>query len=61
MWTLTNSTRKRPEEGDEEAAVGLQVMPSVIYKQSQVAVKYLRSLMELRSLIIQKTTKFSRD
>jgi UDP:flavonoid glycosyltransferase YjiC (YdhE family) len=25
--------------------VGLQVMPSVIYKQSQVAVKYLRKLM----------------
>jgi adenine-specific DNA-methyltransferase len=33
------------EEGEDEGAVGLQVMPSVIYKQSQVAVKYLRSLM----------------
>lgn len=41
------------DEGDDEAeatneddeSVGLQVMPSVIYKQSQVAVKYLRSLM----------------
>lgn len=32
-------------ENDEENSVGLQVMPSVIYKQSQVAVKYLRSLM----------------
>lgn len=34
------------ENGDgEEEAVGMQVMPSVLYKQSQVAVKYLRSLM----------------
>ncbi|MGC0389155.1 site-specific DNA-methyltransferase [Bradyrhizobium sp. USDA 241] len=32
-------------ENEEETAVGLQVMPSVIYKQAQVAVKYLRSLM----------------
>jgi len=31
------------EENDE--GVGLQVMPSVIYKQSQVSVKYLRKLM----------------
>ena len=31
------------EENDED--VGLQVMPSVIYKQSQVSVKYLRKLM----------------
>lgn len=31
---------------DEEAIeVGMQVMPSVIYKQAQVAVKYLRNLM----------------
>jgi adenine-specific DNA-methyltransferase len=30
---------------EEEASVGLQVMPSVIYKQSQVAVKYLKALM----------------
>jgi hypothetical protein len=34
------------EESDESTNnVGLQVMPSVIYKQSQVAVKYLRKLM----------------
>lgn len=33
------------ENDEEEASVGLQVMPSVIYKQSQVAVKYLRKLM----------------
>jgi adenine-specific DNA-methyltransferase len=33
------------EEDDNDAAVGMQVMPSVIYKQSQVAVKHLRSLM----------------
>jgi len=34
------------EEDDIEAdLVGMQVMPSVIYKQSQVAVKYLRNLM----------------
>ncbi len=32
-------------EQDEAAEVGMQVMPSVIYKQSQVAVKYLRALM----------------
>ena len=32
-------------EDDESEEIGLQVMPSVIYKQSQVAVKYLRSLM----------------
>lgn len=32
------------EEGDENG-IGLQVMPSVIYKQSQVAVKYLKGLM----------------
>jgi adenine-specific DNA-methyltransferase len=31
------------EEGDEE--IGLQVMGSYIYKQSQVAVKYLKALM----------------
>lgn len=29
----------------EEEAVGLQVMPSVLYKQSQVSVKYLRKLL----------------
>ncbi len=32
-------------DDDSEAIVGLQVMPSVIYKQSQVAVRYLRDLM----------------
>ena len=32
-------------EDDDDATIGLQVMPSVIYKQSQVAVKYLRKLM----------------
>jgi adenine-specific DNA-methyltransferase len=39
---------EEPDESEDEAgseAVGLQVMPSVIYKQSQVAVRYLRSLM----------------
>ena len=30
---------------EEDVAIGMQVMPSVIYKQSQVAVKYLRNLM----------------
>lgn len=33
------------EEVETSDNVGLQVMPSVIYKQSQVAVKYLRKLM----------------
>ncbi len=33
------------ENGEEAVTAGLQVMPSVIYKQSQVATKYLRSLM----------------
>ncbi len=34
------------DEGEEDSVVaGLQVMPSVIYKQSQVATKYLRGLM----------------
>jgi len=33
------------EEEDSDEGVGLQVMPSVIYKQSQVSVKYLRKLM----------------
>jgi adenine-specific DNA-methyltransferase len=32
-------------ETDDEGGIGLQVMPSVIYKQSQVAVKYLKALM----------------
>ena len=34
---------------DEEGSVGMQVMPSVLYKQSQVAVKYLRNLMGIKS------------
>lgn len=33
------------ENTSEEETIGMQVMPSVIYKQSQVAVKYLRKLM----------------
>lgn len=33
------------ENDSEDEAVGLQVMPSVIYKQSQVAVRKLRDLM----------------
>ncbi len=33
------------EDGENTENIGLQVMPSVIYKQSQVAVKYLRKLM----------------
>ncbi len=33
------------EDEQEATEVGLQVMPSVLYKQSQVAVKYLRTLM----------------
>lgn len=32
-------------EQEDEDAVGLQVMPSIIYKQSQVAVKYLKKLI----------------
>jgi adenine-specific DNA-methyltransferase len=33
------------EEDEENISIGMQVMPSVIYKQSQVAVRYLRKLM----------------
>ncbi len=33
------------DDESESEAVGMQVRPSVIYKQSQVAVKYLRGLM----------------
>ena len=33
------------ENGGEEE-MGLQVMPSVLYKQSQVAIKYLRKLLD---------------
>ncbi|MET4694427.1 site-specific DNA-methyltransferase [Endozoicomonas lisbonensis] len=33
------------QDEEEEVVAGLQVMPSVMYKQSQVAVKYLKNLM----------------
>ena len=39
-----STTDLEPEEDDTED-VGMQVMPSCIYKQSQVAVKYLKGLM----------------
>ena len=39
------ATIEDEEENGSDAVVGMQVMPSVLYKQSQVAVKYLRSLM----------------
>ena len=35
---------------DEDVTVGMQVMPSVFYKQSQVAVRYLRKLMGEKTL-----------
>ncbi|CAA9461940.1 MAG: Type III restriction-modification system methylation subunit [uncultured Rubrobacteraceae bacterium] len=35
-------------EDEETISVGMQVMPSVIYKQSQVAVKYLRNVMKTK-------------
>ena len=38
------------EEEGEETLVGMQVMPSVLYKQSQVAVKYLRKLMGKKTI-----------
>ncbi|MBI3945213.1 MAG: site-specific DNA-methyltransferase [Armatimonadetes bacterium] len=42
----TDAPVAEDEEGDEgNGAVGMQVMPSVIYKQSQVAVKHLRNMM----------------
>jgi adenine-specific DNA-methyltransferase len=41
-----NSASSSEGNGDSDSGdVGMQVMPSVIYKQSQVAVKYLRKLM----------------
>ena len=40
-----NADSEDEEIDDENVSVGMQVMPSYIYKQSQVAVKYLRSLM----------------
>ncbi|MDD2599851.1 MAG: site-specific DNA-methyltransferase [Kiritimatiellae bacterium] len=33
------------EDEEDQEDVGLQVMPSVLYKQSQVAIKYLRKLL----------------
>jgi adenine-specific DNA-methyltransferase len=33
------------DEADTEVEVGMQVMPSVLYKQSQVTIKYFRQLM----------------
>lgn len=38
------------DEATEEILVGMQVMPSVIYKQSQVAVKFLRKLMGKKTI-----------
>lgn len=40
-----NDDQEREEEMGEENNIGLQVMPSVIYKQSQVAIKALRRVM----------------
>jgi adenine-specific DNA-methyltransferase len=40
-----NGTDLDETENGEDEEVGLQVMSSVLYKQSQVAVKYLRKLM----------------
>lgn len=42
---LDNGTSAFDEDDDENEHVGMQVMGSYIYKQSQVAVKYLRGLM----------------
>jgi len=42
---LDEDTVADVEEETADDEVGLQVMPSVIYKQSQVAVKHLRALM----------------
>lgn len=40
------STEHSDEDNDnDDEQIGLQVMPSVLYRQSQVAVKYLRKLM----------------
>lgn len=38
------------DDSDDEISVGMQVMPSVFYKQSQTAVKYLRKLMGKKTL-----------
>jgi adenine-specific DNA-methyltransferase len=38
------------EEDEEDALIGMQVMPSVLYKQSQVAVRYLRKMMGKKSI-----------
>ena len=42
---LDDNGEEETEDDSENVGVGLQVMPSVIYKQSQVAVKHLRHLM----------------
>jgi adenine-specific DNA-methyltransferase len=42
---VENGERNSNGENSESAAVGMQVMPSVIYKQSQVAVKKLRHIL----------------
>ena len=34
------------ENGGDQEEIGLQVMPSVLYKQSQVTIKYLRKLLD---------------
>jgi adenine-specific DNA-methyltransferase len=38
------------DEDEDNISVGMQVMPSVLYKQSQVAVRYLRKLMGKKSI-----------
>lgn len=42
---LNGNGNENGNGADDSAEVGMQVMPSVIYKQSQVAVKHLRALM----------------
>jgi adenine-specific DNA-methyltransferase len=41
-----NETEFEETENGEDEEIGLQVMGSVLYKQSQVAVKYLRKLLD---------------
>jgi adenine-specific DNA-methyltransferase len=43
---LDEESNEIDSEEDENLEVGLQVMGSVVYKQSQVAVKHLRKLMD---------------
>ncbi len=42
---LLEDDEAEESDGDEET-VGIQVMPSVLYKQSQVTIKYLRKLLD---------------